>query len=198
MECAVKYGIGLWWDFQTVFNRMPMVGLISKRVLCMHGGLSPELASLDTIRNIVRPCEPLDRGLLIDLLWADPTNKGEGWFHSIRGISYMFGKAVVEQACKSLGLDLIIRAHQVVQDGYEVMSGRRLITVFSVPNYCAQFTNAAAVVCLSANLEVFFQQMLPPPLPPTAKAKAAPAMAIDTVPDNARADKESIKPFVKA
>lgn len=52
----------------------------------MHGGLSPELINLDTIRNIPRPCEPLDRGLLIDLLWSDPTNKGEGWFHSIRGM----------------------------------------------------------------------------------------------------------------
>lgn len=66
----------------------------------------------------------------------------------------MFGKGVVEQACKSLEIDMIIRGHQVVQDGYEMMAGRRLITVFSVPNYCAQFTNAAAVVCLNANLQV--------------------------------------------
>lgn len=59
----------------------------------MHGGLSPELVSLDTIRNIPRPCEPLDRGLLIDLLWSDPTNKGEGWFHSIRGEDFFNRKA---------------------------------------------------------------------------------------------------------
>lgn len=84
-ECQYKYGVGIWWDFQTCFNRMPMSGLISKKVLCMHGGLSPELTNLDCIRNIARPCEPLDRGILIDLLWSDPTNKGEGWFHSIRG-----------------------------------------------------------------------------------------------------------------
>uniref|UniRef100_A0A1I7TX39 Serine/threonine-protein phosphatase n=1 Tax=Caenorhabditis tropicalis TaxID=1561998 RepID=A0A1I7TX39_9PELO len=189
VECQIKYGVGLWWDFQSCFNRMPMAGLISKKVLCMHGGLSPELVSLDTIRNIARPCEPLDRGLLIDLLWSDPTNKG---------ISYMFGRGVVDQACKSLEIDLIIRAHQVVQDGYEMMAGRRLITVFSVPNYCAQFTNAAAVVCLNGNLEISFQQMLPPPLPPTAKAKAAPAIANDPNTENAKADKDFIKPFVKA
>lgn len=84
-ECAMKYGVGLWWDFQACFNRIPMAGLISKKVLCMHGGLSPEMTHLDVIRNIIRPCEPLDRGLLIDLLWSDPTNKGDGWFHSIRG-----------------------------------------------------------------------------------------------------------------
>ena len=84
-ECAMKYGVGLWWDFQACFNRIPMAGLVSKRILCVHGGVSPEVTSLDVIRNIVRPCEPLDRGLLIDLLWSDPTNKGDGWFHSIRG-----------------------------------------------------------------------------------------------------------------
>eukprot|EP00080_Pristionchus_pacificus_P023070 PDM83090.1 Calcineurin-like phosphoesterase [Pristionchus pacificus] len=105
-------GIGMWYDFQSVFNRLPLAGLISKKVLCMHGGLSPELASLDTIRSIVRPCEPLDKGLLIDLLWSDPTNKGDGWFHSIRGISYMFGKQIVAQFCEKTGVDLIIRAHQ--------------------------------------------------------------------------------------
>ncbi|CAD6195478.1 unnamed protein product [Caenorhabditis auriculariae] len=194
-ECALKYGVGIWWDFQACFNRIPMAGLISKKVLCMHGGLSPELTHLDVIRNIPRPCEPLDRGLLIDLLWSDPTNKGEGWFHSIRGISYMFGRGVVEQASKLLGIDLIIRAHQVVQDGYEMMTGRRLITVFSVPNYCQQFTNAAAVVCLNSNLEISFQQMAPPPLPATVVAKPAPAIAIDTDSNAAKADKEFIKPF---
>lgn len=53
------FSVGLWWDFQSFFNRMPIAGLISKRVLCMHGGLSPHLTSLEQIRQIKRPCEPL-------------------------------------------------------------------------------------------------------------------------------------------
>ncbi|CAJ0572107.1 unnamed protein product, partial [Mesorhabditis spiculigera] len=156
-ECVLKYGypgIGLWWDFQSCFNRMPMAGLIAKKILCMHGGLSPYLGSLDTIRGIIRPCEPLDTGLLIDLLWADPTNAGEGWYNSIRGISLMFGKGVVVEACKMLGIDMIVRAHQVIQDGYEIMAGRKLITVFSAPNYCNQFNNTAAVVCFDADMKL--------------------------------------------
>jgi len=174
-ECCRKYGVGLWWEFQTVFNRLPMAGLISKKILCMHGGLSPELTHLDQIRQIVRPCEPQDRGMLIDLLWSDPTNKGDGWFYSHRGISYAFGKGVMSAACKILGIDMVIRAHQVVQDGYELMVVRQLITIFSAPNYCGQFNNAAAVVCIDADMQVSFQQLrtqAPPncnrPAPPVA------------------------------
>lgn len=106
----------------------------------------------------------------------------------------MFGKGVVQQACEILGIDLIIRAHQVVQDGYEMMTGRRLITVFSAPNYCGQFTNAAAVVCLDGNLTISFQQ-LTMVAPKDAKAKPAPAIAADTDSAKAKEDMEFIKPF---
>lgn len=164
-ECALKYGVGLWWDFQSFFNRMPIAGLISKRVLCMHGGLSPHLTSLEQIRQIKRPCEPLDRGLLIDLVWADPTNKGDGWFYSPRGLSYSFGKGALLAACKLLKIDLVIRAHQVVQDGYELMVGKKLITIFSAPNYAGQFNNAGAVVCIDDDLQITFQQLRVPPGP---------------------------------
>lgn len=53
-----------------------------------------------------------------------------------------------------LDIDMILRAHQVVQDGYEVATGRQLITIFSAPNYAGQFNNAAAVACIDKDLEV--------------------------------------------
>ncbi|KAI6172999.1 Serine/threonine-protein phosphatase [Aphelenchoides besseyi] len=175
-ECARKYKVGLWWDFQTIFNYLPMAGLISKRILCMHGGLSPQLTNLDQLRKISRPCTPTDQGLLIDLIWADPTNKGEGWFRSARGISMSFGKAVTKSACKTLGVDLIIRAHQVVQDGYEIAAGGQLITVFSAPNYANEFSNAGAVVCIDEDLQVSFQQIRTPT--PASCTRVAPPVQI--------------------
>ncbi|VDK19132.1 unnamed protein product [Anisakis simplex] len=112
-ECSARYGPGLWWEFMTVFNRLPVAGLIAKRIICMHGGVSPELISLDLIRQVKRPIEPVDHGLVIDILWSDPTTQGEGWFYSQRGLSYAFGPGIVAAACKMLHIDLIIRAHQV-------------------------------------------------------------------------------------
>lgn len=53
------FRVDLWRDFQSFSNRMLMAGLISKRVPCMHGGLSPHLTSLEQIRQIKHPCEPL-------------------------------------------------------------------------------------------------------------------------------------------
>uniref|UniRef100_A0AC35UDD6 Serine/threonine-protein phosphatase n=1 Tax=Rhabditophanes sp. KR3021 TaxID=114890 RepID=A0AC35UDD6_9BILA len=180
-SCTTTYGVGLWWDFQTLFNRLPMSALINKRVLCMHGGLSPELTNLDMVRATTRPVEAPDSGFLTDLLWSDPTNRGLAWYFSQRGISCAFGSGVVEAASKLLGFQLVIRAHQVVQDGYEIMVGSKsLITVFSAPNYCNQFSNAAAVVVLEhtagAGLQVSFQQLK---LPANPKLKIAPMCAGD-------------------
>ncbi|CEF63106.1 Serine/threonine-protein phosphatase PP1-beta catalytic subunit [Strongyloides ratti] len=158
-ECGLKYNIGMWWDFQSLFNRLPMAALVSKRIFCMHGGLSPELTNFDTIRSTIRPVEPPESGYLTDLIWSDPTNKGDGWFYSTRGISCAFGRGVVEAASKIMGFDLIVRAHQVVQEGYEIMVGKSLITVFSAPNYCGQFCNAGAVVCISEKMQVSLQQL---------------------------------------
>ncbi|KAK6009511.1 phosphoprotein phosphatase 1 family protein, partial [Ostertagia ostertagi] len=175
-ECVMKYGAGICMLQQNT-SRWTYL----KKVLCMHGGLSPELNHLDVIRNIPRPCEPLDRGLLIDLTWADPTNKG--WMGSTRESDHVERVASCSRLVKMLGLN------SVVQDGgYEMMAGRRLITVFSAPNYCGQFTNAAAIIT--------FQQLkmqIAPNLAP--KARPCPVIASDPNAVNAKADKDFIKPF---
>lgn len=75
-------------------------------------------------------------GLLCDLLWSDPDKDTQGWGENERGVSYTFGPDYVQLFCKKHDLDLICRAHQVVEEGYEFFAKRMLVTVFSAPNYC--------------------------------------------------------------
>lgn len=71
-ECKRRYSIKLWRAFCDAFNFMPVAALISDKIICMHGGMSPELEDLNQIRNLNRPTNIPEAGLLCDLLWSDP------------------------------------------------------------------------------------------------------------------------------
>lgn len=88
----------------------------------MHGGISPELKSLDQINEIQRPAEIPDGGLLCDLLWADPDPRIKGWSESDRGVSCTFGPDVVAEFLAKNELDLICRGHQV----YHILDSQKI------------------------------------------------------------------------
>lgn len=127
----------------------------------MHGGLSPKLTSLEQLKNLKRPGEIPDKGLLCDLLWSDPDNAVNGWGENERGVSFVFGKDILGSFLKSQDLDLICRGHQVVEDGYEFFMGRKLVTVFSAPNYCDEFDNSAGILTIDETLRCSFQVLEP-------------------------------------
>jgi serine/threonine-protein phosphatase PP1 catalytic subunit len=119
-ECKRKYSVKLWKIFSDCFNCLPVAALIDDKILCMHGGLSPELQNLDQLRKIVRPTDVPEKGknlykkgLLCDILWADPDKNIPDWGENERGVSVIFSGVVVEEFLKKHDLDLICRAHQV-------------------------------------------------------------------------------------
>ncbi|KAL6858765.1 hypothetical protein ACP4OV_017767 [Aristida adscensionis] len=160
-ECKRRFSVRLWKLFTDCFNCLPVAAVIDDKILCMHGGLSPELDSLDRIRDIQRPVDVPDQGLLCDLLWSDPDRDSAGWGDNDRGVSFTFGADRVADFLAKHDLDLICRAHQVVEDGYEFFADRQLVTIFSAPNYCGEFNNAGALMNVDASLLCSFQILKP-------------------------------------
>ncbi|KAJ7333789.1 Serine/threonine-protein phosphatase PP1-gamma catalytic subunit [Desmophyllum pertusum] len=123
--------------------------------------LSPDLQSMEQIRRIMRPTDVPDQGLLCDLLWSDPDKDVQGWGENDRGVSFTFGPDMVSKFLAKHDLDLICRAHQVVEDGYEFFAKRQLVTLFSAPNYCGEFDNAGAMMSVDETLMCSFQILKP-------------------------------------
>ncbi|KAH9682063.1 serine/threonine-protein phosphatase PP1 [Citrus sinensis] len=160
-ECKRRFNVRLWKIFTDCFNCLPVAALIDEKILCMHGGLSPDLHNLNQIRSLPRPTDVPESGLLCDLLWSDPSNDIKGWEANDRGVSYVFGADRVTEFLQKHDLELICRAHQVVEDGYEFFANRRLITIFSAPNYCGEFDNAGAMMSVDETLMCSFQILKP-------------------------------------
>ncbi|KAJ2258360.1 serine/threonine protein phosphatase Pzh1, partial [Coemansia sp. RSA 455] len=160
-ECKRRCNVKVWKAFVNAFNALPVAAVVAAKIFCVHGGLSPDLATMDQVRQLPRPCDVPDHGVLNDLLWSDPSDTAADWEENERGVSYCFGKSVITEFLRRMDFDLICRAHMVVEDGYEFFHGRQLVTVFSAPNYCGEFDNSGAVMNVNEELLCSFEILKP-------------------------------------
>lgn len=160
-ECKRRYNSKLWKTFVDCFNCMPIVGIINNKIFCCHGGLSPELNNVQQIRELGRPTDIPECGLLCDLLWADPDPDITGWNGNDRGLSFVFGRNVLNDFLKKNKYKLLVRAHQVVDNGYQFLFNNQLVTIFSAPNYCDEYDNAGAVMVVDVDLKYSFHTLQP-------------------------------------
>jgi len=149
-ECLRKYSSPqVWKDITEVFDVLPVAALISSknlRVLAVHAGLSPSLETLDDIKALKINSEIPHEGAVCDLLWSDPAEDSSGWGISQRGAGYVFGSDIVAKFNQRNNLDLICRSHQLVMEGYKEIFDKKLVTVWSAPNYCYRCGNQAAIL----------------------------------------------------
>lgn len=152
-ECRRKYGNSNVWRYCTdLFDYLPLGALIDNRIFCIHGGLSPSAPKLTEIRYIDRRQEVPHEGAMCDLLWSDPTEDIKGWHVSLRGAGYLFGQDIVDKFNHENKVDMIVRAHQLVMEGYKVIFQEKLVTVWSAPNYCYRCGNIAAILEIDENM----------------------------------------------
>ncbi|GMP67715.1 hypothetical protein CsSME_00027607 [Camellia sinensis var. sinensis] len=160
--------------FAEVFCCLPLAHVINEKVFVVHGGLfSVDGVKLSNIKAIDRFCEPPEEGLMCELLWSDPQPQpGRG--PSKRGVGLSFGADVTKRFLQENNLDLVVRSHEVKDEGYEIEHDGKLITVFSAPNYCDQMGNKGAFIRFEApNLKpniVTFSAVLHPNVKPMAYA----------------------------
>ncbi|KAL3068572.1 hypothetical protein niasHT_030863 [Heterodera trifolii] len=122
----------------------------------MLGGIYKKIISLDQLNKLRRPLtDPPLRSLetlLESDLWADLSSRITGVRPNVqRKVSVMFGADVVESVRNLLGIDYIVRAHQLVMDGVEYFADRHLITVFSAPRYTGK-NNTGATMLIAPDL----------------------------------------------
>uniref|UniRef100_A0A8R1TJF2 protein-serine/threonine phosphatase n=1 Tax=Onchocerca volvulus TaxID=6282 RepID=A0A8R1TJF2_ONCVO len=167
---AGRNGRALYPYFRILFNNLPLAVLIGGRILGMHGGIGPRLTSLQAIREIRRPLEEFEIGSLeCDLVWSDPdTSPDCTGFRSnferepLYGIGQLFAPDTVQNLCKKLGIDMLIRGHQAPLHGYALFSDGCMLTLFSAPGYKGSSNgniNMGASLEISTSMNITIKQI---------------------------------------
>lgn len=142
-DCENPYSC--WNNFNKVFEVLPLGALIEKKILCVHGGIGKTINHVSDIEELQRPITvaPIPKNeqdqKILDILWSDPTESDAvlGTIaNEVRdpdrvGHIVRFGPDRVHKFLTANDLQLIIRAHECVMDGFERFAGGRLITLFS-------------------------------------------------------------------
>jgi len=163
-ECEVKYSNTVYDACMKAFDCLPLSALIDKKYLCVHGGISPHIETVDDIDKLNRFMEPPTSGPMCDLLWSDPEpnfdlerNGSKFIPNTVRGCSYSYSFKACCEFIQRNGLLSIIRAHEVQAEGFllskinEKTKFPALITIFSAPNYLDQYQNKGAVIKYNGN-----------------------------------------------
>ena len=172
-EVKAKYSMQMFNLFTECFHCLPLAYVLGGKIYVTHGGLfSRDDVMLDEIRKIDRFREPPDEGLMSEALWSDP-QPAPGRAPSKRGVGLSFGPDVTANFLSRNGLKMVVRSHEVKDEGYEVEAAGKLCTIFSAPNYCDQMGNKGALLRFTSDGEYTVHQFTAvahPPVRPMAYA----------------------------
>ncbi|KAJ3426109.1 serine/threonine-protein phosphatase [Anaeramoeba flamelloides] len=164
-EVSQKIGGSAFPLFTEIFIWLPLATVINHKIFVVHGGLCGKYGvTIKDIEAIDRTMQPVqdpkksETDLLSCLLWSDPGEFETGFVPNPRACSVMFGVDVTKDFLQNNNLELIVRSHEAVEDGYEFMHENLILTIFSAANYRGDEENFGAVVKFNSNSEISFHQ----------------------------------------
>lgn len=143
--------------FNEVFGYMPIAAVIGGAIFCVHGGLSPRLNDVESIRSISRPIVSFEQSpITTDLVWSDPGDIKDDYAPGVRGRGVTFGPKATAYFLARNKLKMLIRAHQFTSKGVHSFAGNLGITVFSSSNYRPRLPNKCGVIKVEETGDLYF------------------------------------------
>ena len=166
-ECLSKYGnANIWKYFTDVFDYLPLAAIVESKIFCVHSGLSPDIETLEQINKLDRIQETPPEGPLKDFLCSYPDDV-LGWNQAYRpriNPPYKFGYGITEKFNRDNKLNMLIRGHELFNNGYSWYHKKQILTIFSAPNYTYRFGNKAAIIEFDEYLNNIILQFIPNPI----------------------------------
>ncbi|OHT08163.1 Ser/Thr protein phosphatase [Tritrichomonas foetus] len=154
-EVSTQIGNDVFWnEINRVFQWMPIAAVVSGKIFCVHGGLSPSMNNPNQLSNLKRPISHYEDDIIGDVLWSDPTATDKDYIRSTRGSGVAFGPSSVVKFLTEAKLEHIVRGHQCVPLGILKFAGDSLYTVFSSSNYEDYGANRAGLMFVNGNDEI--------------------------------------------
>lgn len=176
-ECAQKFGeditlqTSVFQRINKVFEYLPLAALIDNKYLCVHGGIGSTLKNVQEIERIQKPIEishspevvksSLNQKIINEILWTDPVSS-ETDMEIENPCRYYFGledirgkKFNLERTANFLrenSLNLIIRGHETVKDGFENLENK-IITINSYMDFGGKNKNSGCVLKIKKNYD---------------------------------------------
>jgi protein phosphatase len=144
-------GTRVYHFFLSAFDWMPFSAKIDSNILCIHGGISSLLVSVDQLAMLERPYRKFSDQMINDILWSDPRNVVD-FKNSERGFGSYFGEAALKKFLSNNKLDLLVRAHECVYES-KYMHDNKCLTIFGASNYCGESGNKSSVLMVCSNKE---------------------------------------------
>jgi diadenosine tetraphosphatase ApaH/serine/threonine PP2A family protein phosphatase len=149
---GVEVGRDVFNLINNVFDCMPISATLYDRYFCVHGGLSTHLNKIDELDVQLPTGLGVPGELLNDVTWSDPNvSNPQSCMIRNNGRSLKYGEIAVNKFMRNNpGINTIIRAHQVVDEGVKTDFNNKVITVFSAPRYKRRMENRSAVLLCNA------------------------------------------------